>query len=63
MNTELNDLIRAWSDEVDAEAVVFMKRDGMSPTDANDMARAVVNARRKLAAEGRKLHPKEGGES
>lgn len=50
--SKLDELIQ----EGEAEAVICMERDGMSPEEAGDMARATVNARRKQAAEDRKVN-------
>ena len=52
--SRLDELIAEWEAEVEAEAVNFMERDGMSPGEAGDRARAVVNARRKQIVEDRK---------
>lgn len=54
--SKLDELIAEWEAEVEAETVEFMERDGMSPGEAGDRARAVVNARRKYAAEDRKAN-------
>lgn len=52
--SRLEELIAKWEAEVEAEACSFMERDGMSPGEAGDRARALVNARREQAAENRK---------
>jgi hypothetical protein len=54
--SRLDELIAEWEAEVEAEAVAFMERDGMSPGEAGDRARALVNARRKQEAEDRKAN-------
>jgi len=56
---KIDEVIAEWQNEVDAEAVILMERDGMSPGEAGDRARAVVENRRKQAAQDRR-HRVEG---
>lgn len=55
MNNELDELIKAYEQEVESACIKFMKRDGLSPSDAADRAMAEVNARRMSEAEDRKI--------